>query len=187
MRTALAALALVVAAGGGIDRAWAWDACEAIALRDVPAIEAPDSILAKGDIDAAITQYRVSKATKRAVFCSHGGYCYPTHVTIKGEKVEALRLTNCKIGSKSDYQDDEDTFYPVDIIREKFTPAQLRRYDTEDTLSQMGLCSACVGDVAGQYLSKPESRCGRLVKSAFEGNPKAKDALQNPPNACQRE
>ena len=187
MRTTLAVLAFVVAAGGASDKAWAWDACEAIALRDVPAIEAPDSILAKGELDTGITQYRVGKATKRAVLCSHGGYCYPTYVTIKGEKVEALRLTNCKVGLKSDYQDDEDTYYPVDIIREKFTPAQLRRYDTEDTLSRIGLCSACVGEVASQYLDKPASQCGRLVKSAFEGNPRAKAALQSPPNACQKE
>ncbi|WP_419830369.1 hypothetical protein [Methylobacterium sp.] len=187
MRTALAALAFAAATGGANDRAYAWDACEAIALRDVPAMEAPDAILAKGELDGGITQYRINKATKRAVFCSHGGHCYPTHLTVKGETVEALRLTNCKVGPKSNDQDDEDTYYPVDIIREKFTPGQLRRYDTEDTLARIGLCSACVGDVASQYLDKPTSRCGLLVKSAFEGDPKAKAALQSPPNACQKQ
>ena len=67
------------------------DICEAVALRDVPAEESPNSILRRGEIDGAVTQYQLNKKTGRSLFCSHGGYCYPTFVIENGRKVEALR------------------------------------------------------------------------------------------------
>ena len=80
--------------------AWSASLCKAIALRDVAAIEAPDSVLPRGSYDHAVTQYIVNKQTGMTTLCSHGGYCYPTHVRVNGQKVEAFRLTNCKIGSR---------------------------------------------------------------------------------------
>jgi hypothetical protein len=70
------------------------DICKAIALRDVGALESPASVLERGSYDDAITQYRINKRTGVDSFCSHGGYCYPAHVQINGQKVEALRLVN---------------------------------------------------------------------------------------------
>src|SRR5262249_50691524 len=81
------------------------DICKAIALRNVPALEAPESVLKRGEYDAAITQYRVNKKTGSTSFCSHGGYCYPTHIVENGAKVEALRLTNCKIGKRDEWNE----------------------------------------------------------------------------------
>jgi hypothetical protein len=62
--------------GGGVGlqcKARAADICEAVALRDVPAKEDAKSILKRGEIDGAVTQYRVNKTTGDGVFRSHGG------------------------------------------------------------------------------------------------------------------
>jgi hypothetical protein len=68
--------------------------------QDVRAIEAPQAIIKRGEYDGSITQYRVDKKTGETSFCSHGGYCFPTHVMQRGKKIEALRLTNCTIGKR---------------------------------------------------------------------------------------
>ena len=62
-----------------LNEAWSADLCKAVALRDVAAVEAPNSVLPRGSYDDAVTQYRVNKQTGMTTFCSHGGYCYPTH------------------------------------------------------------------------------------------------------------
>lgn len=165
--------------------AFAADICEAIALRDVPALENPSSILQRGERDTAITQYRVNKATGMASFCSHGGYCYPTHVFVDGRKVEALRLTNCKVGKMDDYDDPDDFFYSVDVLRSKVSPRDLRIDDVDNRLLEMGLCSACAGNAAHYYVDLPRSKCARLVKAALEGNPAALNTLRNDPQYCE--
>jgi hypothetical protein len=158
--------------------------CKAIVLRDVAAIENPSSMLIKGEYDTSITQYRVNKSTGVSSFCSHGGYCYPTHVFVKGNKVEALRLTNCKIGKMDDYDDEEEFFYSVDVIRSKNTPDKLRLQDVGDRFSEMGLCSACADNVTQFYINKPSSRCGTLARQALEGNPIAEKTLLTYPAYC---
>jgi hypothetical protein len=110
-----AAFALVVISPNGASSA---DLCRALALRDVAAVEAPDSILPRGNYDEAVTQYRVNKQTGMTTLCSHGGYCYPTHVRVNRRKVEALRLINCKIGERN-YEDKEEIFFTVDVVRSK--------------------------------------------------------------------
>jgi hypothetical protein len=159
------------------------DLCKAIALRDVAAVEAADSVLPRGAYDDAITQYRVNKKSGMTTFCSHGGYCYPTHVRINGEKVEALRLINCKVGARND-EDADDIFYSVDVLRSKNSPAALRLDDLDNKFLEMGLCSACAGNVAMFYVKKPDSRCAQLAKLALEGNPIATDTLRGFPPYC---
>jgi hypothetical protein len=163
--------------------AWPADLCKAVALRDVAAVEAPDSVLARGSYDEAVTQYRVNKLTGMATFCSHGGYCYPTHVRINGQKVEALRLVNCSIGEPYDESNDE-VFYSVDVVRSKNSAAELRLDDLDNKFLKMGLCSACAGNVAVYYVKKPASQCARLAKQALEGNPVAADKLRGFPDYC---
>jgi hypothetical protein len=87
--------------------------CNAVALVDVPdwgdgvPEDTAGTVLKKGEIDEAVTQYRINKKTKVGVFCSHGGYCYPRYLTRNGQKIETLRLSNCTIGTKpSDLDDD---------------------------------------------------------------------------------
>lgn len=162
------------------------DLCRAIALRDVPAIGNPTSILSRGGFDTAITGYYVNKKTGMASFCSHGGNCYPTHVTVGGRKVEALRLTNCKIGnpSPSPYDDPDEISYDVDVIRSKNSPAELQYDDLDNRLLEMGLCSACASNVASLYLKNPNSRCGQLTRKALEGNPVALEKLKEFPDYC---
>src|SRR5262249_15167862 len=81
--------------------------CKAIALRDVAALGMPESTLKRGEYDTEINEYRVNKKTGLTSFCSQG-VCYPTHVVENGNKVEALRLTNCKIGKRDEWEDPED-------------------------------------------------------------------------------
>ena len=165
-RPPLTAVLLIVIGGSS----QAADICKGVALRDVPAVENPESILHRGEYDTAITQYRVRKRDGFAVVCSHGGYCYPAN---------AIKLTNCVVGAKSDYNDDEATFFPVDVIRSKVPKALLRYDDLDNRLLEMGLCSACAGNAATLYLEKPHSQCAQVVRRALEGDPDAAKALQN--------
>lgn len=168
-----------------LGHAQAADVCEAKALLAVPAVEDPSFILKPGEIDRAVTQYRVNKKTGNGVFCSHGGLCYPAHIIVNGREVEALRLTNCKIGARDPYEDPDDVFYSLDVIRSAVPPVRLKMDDVDNRLLEMGLCSACAGNAAYIYLTKPKSKCGRLVREALEGN---QDALATPTgsheNAC---
>jgi hypothetical protein len=175
-----AALAPIIISSNG---AWSADLCKAVALRDVAAVEAPDSVLARGSYGDAVTQYRVNKQTGMTTFCSHGGYCYPTHVRVNGQKMEALRLINCKIGSRN-YEDKDEVFYSVDVVRSKNSVAELRLDDLDNKFLEMGLCSACAGNVAMFYVKKPASPCARLAKQALEGSPVATDKLRDFPDYC---
>lgn len=167
-----------------LNHALSADLCKALALRDVAAIESPDSVLQRGEYDEAITQYKVNKHTGMTSFCSHGGYCYPTHVRINGKRIETLRLTNCKIGKRNDFYDEDDIFYSVDVVRSKNTFGALRLDDLENKFLEMGLCSACAGNVATFYVKKPSSTCSKLAKQALEGNPVATEKLLSFPDFC---
>jgi hypothetical protein len=127
----------VMVLASGIASSRAADICKAVALRDIPAIENPEAIIKRGDYDTAITGYRVNKKTDEASFCSHGGYCYPTHLIENGEKVEALRLTNRKIGKAYEGLPDEID-YDVEVIRSKVSPAELKVDDLDNKLHPGG-------------------------------------------------
>jgi hypothetical protein len=159
------------------------DLCKAIVLKDVPAIENPASMLARGDYDTAITQYRKDKFYGTTSFCSHGGYCYPTHVKVRGQTIEALRLLNCKVG-KPISEDKNEIIYSVEVDRSKNTTEDLYREDLDNRFLEMGLCSACAGNVAQFYIKQPHSRCANLARQALEGNPVAAAELKNDPDYC---
>jgi hypothetical protein len=160
------------------------DLCRAVALARVPSIENPESALAPGEIDEAVTQYVVSKKTGVGSFCSHGGYCYPRFKSEAGKSVEVLHLQNCRIGAKA-FEDADDTTYSVDLDRSKNSQADLKYNDLKNTLSGMNLCSACADNAAQYYLQKPTSECGVLVKRALEGDPASKSKLEEFPDYCQ--
>ena len=104
-------------------------------------------MIPRGGYDEAITQYNVNKHTRMTSFCSHGGYCYPTHVFINGQKQEALRLVNCKVGAKA-WEDGDEVSYAVNVDRARNSAAALRADDVENRFLEIGLCSACAGNVA---------------------------------------
>ena len=59
----------------------------------------------------------------------------------------------------------------------------LRASDVEATLmDRFGLCHACAGNAAYHYVREPSSACGRLVRSALEGDPEAAQRLENAEN-----
>jgi hypothetical protein len=163
---------------------YAADICEAIALHDAPAIDDPATVLKKGERDTAVTQYRVNKKTGETSICSHGGACFPLYVTDNGQKVEALRLTNCKVGAKDPFDDPDETLYNLDVIRAKVPAAELRIDDVDNKLLDMGLCSACASNVAYLYVKKPGSRCAKLTARALEGDPDAVKLLKGFPDFC---
>ncbi|MCE6957628.1 hypothetical protein LAZ40_00900 [Cereibacter sphaeroides] len=160
------------------------DICEAVAIRPVPALENPGSVLAKGEIDYAITTFRVEKLTGRTSYCSHGGYCYPIHVVSGGDLLEALRMTNCAVIEGAPYDDGTYLNYSVDVIRRAVPADELRYDDIENRFLEMGLCSACADNVTRHYLEKPAGSCGALARAAIEGNPEAMAALQQFPDDC---
>ena len=168
----------------GATGAEAADICKAVALRDVAAIVNPSSILAKGEYDTAVTQYRVETATGNDSRCSRDGYCYPVHVTIGGKRLEALSLTNCKPGAKAYATEDGMRMYEVEVIRSAVSARDLRYDDLDNKLLSMELCSACASNVATTYFDKPTSRCAAVTRKALEGDPAALDTLQNDENLC---
>jgi hypothetical protein len=171
----------------GLYEVQAADICIAVATRDVPAVENPSSILKKGAVDDSITEYLVNKRTGRTFFCSHGGYCYPTHVEIGGDLLEALKLTNCRVAQApypTTYGDDDNITYGLEPIRSKIAAALLRYDDLDNKFLEMGLCSACADNVAQFYLKQPDSQCANLARSALEGNPDALQTLQGDPSYC---
>lgn len=164
--------------------AQAMDLCKAAVLVDVPSFGSPSSIVfRKGETMDAITQYNVEKATGETSFCAHGGSCCPTHVTLNGKKVEALKLLNCTIGSVA-WEDEDTISRSVNVDRENNSAADLRRYDLENKLLEMGLCTACADNVATYFMTKPDSHCARLARKALQGNTNAVQQLVAFPDDC---
>jgi hypothetical protein len=160
------------------------DICKALALRDVPALEAPESILKRGEYDTAITQYRMNKKTGMTSFCSHGGFCYPTHVIENGAKVEVLRLTNCKIGKRDEWDDPEEILYSVDVLKSALSETEQKIDELDNKLLDLGLCSACASNVAHLYVRQPQSRCAALTRKALGGDAQALETLKQDPDYC---
>jgi hypothetical protein len=179
---------LITAILGGIGAAAnAADICNAVALMDIP--EATTGYgLKKGEIDDAVTQYNVDK-NGDGQFCSHGGGCYPRYIIINGQKVEALRLTNCKIGaaepSTAGLPDDGTVTYDIDVDRSKNSAADLKSDDVDNALLNLGMCGACAGNAAYLYIHNPASKCGSTVADALSGDKTAINTLQNDPDYCQ--
>ena len=175
---------LLLAAGQGR----AADICEATALRDVPALDNPDSVLKKGSVDESITQFRVNKHTGETSFCSHGSYCYPTHTMIGNGKFQALKMTNCTVDVQGLQEPNDDfIYYGVTPVRAKINPTKLRMDDLDNKFLAMGLCTSCADNVAQFYINKPQSQCAVLAKGALEGNPDALTQLQDNPQFCKYE
>jgi hypothetical protein len=102
------------------------------------------------------------------MYCAHGGSCYPA---------DGVQLTNCRVGALCKECSDKDTrFYDVDIIRSKFSVADLKTYDLANRLEQ--LCAdPCAWAGAYSYFHKPRSVCAQNVRAALEGDANAINTL----------
>lgn len=58
------------------------------------------------------------------------------------------------------------------------------QYSREKFSYEMGLSSAFSDNVAQYYTQKPNSKCGKLAKSALDGNPRSIKTLQSYPEYC---
>lgn len=164
------------------------DMCRAVALRDVMPVgtDNPNDVLKRGEYITAITQYIVNKETGDTTLCGHGTSCYPIYIIIEGKKIEALQLTNCKVGKlyDPDSSDEEEIVYSVEMDRSKNSPHDLLLDDIDDKLIEMELGYANAANLAAYYVDKPNSQCGKLVKQALDGDSKAIDQLQSTPSYC---
>lgn len=97
------------------------DICRATVLHQVASIEDPSSKMEPGEAYNDVTQFIRNKKTGETRFCQHGGYCYPSHVTLNQQKVEAIRLNNCSVGRR-DSDDGEDIYYWIAINPPKKGP-----------------------------------------------------------------
>jgi hypothetical protein len=122
--------------------------CKALALRDTHYNESTDTLIRKGQVEAFTTDNGPD-------LCQHGGYCV---------KRRDFRLLDCDVH--------------LNPIRTKANTEDVRYSDIENTLVEMGLCNACAGNAASWYIYRPSSPTGQLVKAALEGNPLAKQKLQ---------
>lgn len=98
MRLALAAAALLLAAGPG----WTADRCMVRVTRDVGADEEPASVMHKnGRPFGPVTQVKIDRKSGRASYCAHGDYCYASGGL---EFISPCRL------DQSDFNDNEDIY-----------------------------------------------------------------------------
>lgn len=180
----LAFISLTLAIAGSVE---ADSLCKAIAVTDVAtALNGVAYTVRKGNYLEPITTYKLDKDTNDSWLCSHS-ICYLTHLYKKGKKTEALRLTNCRIGSVLSDGINDVTYY-LEPIREKNPEGDLRRFDVINRLLEIGLCEACADNAVNFYLKKPSSECAKLVRQTLEGNPIATKKLKNyPPDFCQWE
>ncbi len=180
--------ALSVAAGllaGGT--AMADDVCAIKALHDVASLDDPTTMMQTGGQRDSITVYQVDRKTGVASFCQHGGYCWPETVTIDGHKMPATKLTNCSIDRQHSSSSEDMVSYELLPDRQRIGRQAMRESDVADQLMHLGLCHACAQNDAAFYVHKPASECGKLAKSALEGNPDALAALneEQPGPSCQ--
>lgn len=150
--------------------AHAMDICEAVAVQTTTKTGDFPYALKYGETVDAVTQYTVSKKTRAASFCQHGGGCYPA---------EALRLVNCAVQSKPFSEYDDEVIYGLDVIRSRVSPTILKEYDAAAKLLELGLCYNCADNAAIVYVKMPSSICAKLVSEALEGNPAAIEKLKD--------
>lgn len=167
------------------------DLCRAVVLRPVRPVGVPGGRAERpGTVLTAVTQYARNRRTGQTSICSHGGYCYPTHVRVGGKLLPALRVTNCTVDLRRPDPPipgivDDDIIYYFKVDRGRNSAAALRLDDVENRLLEMGMCSACAGTAADAYVHKPNSACGKLTRRVLEGNPVARrELVENDTNVC---
>jgi hypothetical protein len=157
------------------------DSCTATALVNIPEAPMGNSAL-KGEQISAVTQY--TKSDGRWYYCSHGGGCYSAYVTVRGKAVKAIRLNNCTVDFKHPDSSDGDVIYYTQIDRSRTAPLAFRLDDIDNRLLELGLCNACAGTAAYEYVHRPKSPCANLTRQALEGNPVAIRRLLADENVC---
>jgi hypothetical protein len=155
------------------------DYCRALALTSVRAIEDPTSVLFKGQYLDGVTALRVRKLDGGKMFCTHGGYCYPSISLNGGKKAASLKLTNCSVSKASYSDDDDEVSYAVLFDPKRNAPAIVREFEIDAKFINMGLCFECTGVATDSYLKNPISLCGKTAALALKGDKKARRNLRD--------
>jgi hypothetical protein len=95
-----------------------------------------------------------------------------------------VRLTNCQIGAKSKYGDDDSDMYFVVPVRSKNSSAAMQYDAINNRLLGMDLPPPCAATAALAYTKTPASYLGVLTRRAFAGDPAATKELQSAPSWC---
>lgn len=87
--------------------------CEATVLHRVAAIQDDTSFMEKGETYDSVTQYWRNTRTGASWFCAHGSYCYPEYVQDGGERVLAIKLTNCAVQPEGADRNGDEVLYSI--------------------------------------------------------------------------
>ncbi len=87
--------------------------CEAVVLHRVAAIQDETSFMRPGETYDSVTQYWRNTRTGASWFCAHGSYCYPEYVQEGGERVQAIKLTNCAVQPEGADRDGDEVLFSV--------------------------------------------------------------------------
>ncbi len=87
--------------------------CDAIVLHRVAAIQDETSFMEQGETYGPVTQYWRNTRTGASWFCAHGSYCYPEYVQEGGERVLAIKLTNCAVQPEGADRDGDEVLFAV--------------------------------------------------------------------------
>lgn len=87
--------------------------CDAIVLHRVGAIESQSTFMEQGETFSSVTQYWRNTRTGASWFCAHGDYCYPEYVEDGGERVQAIKLTNCAVQAEGADRDGDEVLYSI--------------------------------------------------------------------------
>lgn len=180
MRAIIAATAVSLAFASAV--ANAADSCTATVLTNIPK-SGMGYAAKRGEKITAVTQYM--KTEGRWYYCAHGGGCYSAFVKVRGKPAKAIRLDNCLVDFRHVDASYGDVIYYTQIDRSLNSTATLRLDDVDNRLLDLGLCSACAGTAAYEYVHHPKSACANLTRQALEGNPVAIRRLRDDDeNAC---
>lgn len=153
----------------------AQEICKGKVLRDIASFEDATRMLPKDHVIVALTQYWDNGWQKK--FCQQGGYCYPAFVEINDETEKSIELLNCKIQDKPDsvdeYGSSSEKLYNLEIVRASNSNRDLRFYDVQMRLVELGFALATVRYGAAMYVDEPDSKCAQLVRRVLENNPQA--------------
>ena len=162
---------------------YAADICQGKVINSLKTKDDPNPYYKVGDTITAITQYNYDIEKKSYSFCSHGGGCYPRYNKVNGKTVESIQLKNCSIGEIID-RDQYEISYKLNVDRKNNSTSKLRFNDIENKLLDFNMCSACANNATNYYIKQPNSKCGKVVKSALEGNSDSINILSNNPSYC---
>lgn len=141
----------------------------------VPAEELPPSVKRR-TIIRHVTQYVVRRKTGLTGFCGHFGRCYRDTTTVRGVRLKAQRLLNCRVDFDHPHREADEISYALVPIPGKVSKNDLRAERAFSELLKIGIESE---RLAYTMVDAPRSRCARIGRRALAGNRAARAGLSH--------